>query len=149
MLMTWLAACTLAVWLYLIAARGRFWLAAERDDGGPVPAKWPLVVAVIPARDEAEGVGACIGSLLAQDYPGPFSIILVDDQSTDDTAAIARRAAAARAPDRLTVLSGSPLPPGWTGKLWAMQQGIDAARTRRARTSSCSPMPISPMRPRR
>ena len=125
-----LAALTLAVWLYLIAARGGFWLAAERDAGGPPPRHWPAVVAVIPARDEAEGIGECIGSLLRQDYPGRFAIIVVDDQSADDTAAIARRAAdAAGSSERLTVLSGHPLPAGWTGKLWAMRQGIDEAQT--------------------
>jgi hopene-associated glycosyltransferase HpnB len=131
MLVTLLAAVTFAIWLYLSAARGGFWLAAERDAGGPVPASWPAVVAVIPARDEAEGVAECIGSLLGQDYPGAFSIILVDDLSTDDTAEIARRAAAtAGLPDRLTVLAGKPLPAGWTGKLWAMKQGIDEAEKR-------------------
>lgn len=117
-----LAAAALAVWVYLIAGRGDFWLAAERDDGGPAPAVWPAVTAVIPARDEAEGVGETIASLLRQDYPGPFSVILVDDQSTDGTAEVARQAAAG-ATDRLTVLPGAALPTGWTGKLWAMQQG--------------------------
>jgi hopene-associated glycosyltransferase HpnB len=131
MLITWLAALTLAVWLYLIVGRGGFWLARERDDGGPVPAAWPGVVAVIPARNEAEGVGECIGSLLRQDYAGPFSIVLVDDQSTDETAAVATHAAgAAGLADRLTVLSGRALPAGWTGKLWAMKQGVDEAGLR-------------------
>jgi hopene-associated glycosyltransferase HpnB len=123
-----LAAAALAVWLYLIAGRGGFWLATERDGSGPAPSAWPAVTAVIPARDEAQGVGETVGSLLAQDYPGPFSIILVDDQSTDGTAEVARRAAAA-APDRLIVLSGAALPAGWTGKLWAMKQGVELALT--------------------
>jgi len=122
MMLNLLAAAALAVWVYLIAGRGDFWLAAERDDGGPAPAVWPAVTAVIPARDEAEGVGETIASLLRQDYPGPFSVILVDDQSTDGTAEVARQAAAG-ATDRLTVLPGAALPTGWTGKLWAMQQG--------------------------
>jgi hopene-associated glycosyltransferase HpnB len=123
-----LAAAALAVWLYLIAGRGGFWLATERDGSGPAPSAWPAVTAVIPARDEAQGVGETVGSLLAQDYPGPFSIILVDDQSSDGTAQVARRAAAA-APDRLIVLSGAALPAGWTGKLWAMKQGVERALT--------------------
>ena len=93
------------------------------------------VTAVIPARDEAEGVGETIASLLRQDYPGPFSIVLVDDQSTDGTAEVARRAAAAAA-DRLTVLPGAALPAGWTGKLWAMKQGVDARADERARLSA-------------
>jgi hopene-associated glycosyltransferase HpnB len=121
-----LAATSLAVWLYLIAARGGFWLSSERDGSGPAPQAWPDVIAVIPARNEAEGIGETIGSLLRQDFPGRFSIVLVDDQSTDGTADIARRAASAT-DNRLTVLSGKPLPAGWTGKLWAMKQGLEEA----------------------
>ena len=124
-----IAATTLAVWLYLISGRGGFWLAAERDDGGPTPETWPSIMSVIPARDEAQCVGLAVASLLQQDYPGPFSIILVDDQSTDGTADVARQAAAAAA-DRLTVLPGAALPPRWTGKLWAVKQGVDLALTR-------------------
>src|SRR5262249_19724429 len=131
MLLTLLAVATLVIWLDLIAARGGFWLAAERDAGGPVPLAWPAVTAVVPARDEAESIGGCGGSLLGQDYAGRFSIIVVDDQSTDGTAGIARRAAdAAGSPDRLAVLSGKALPRGWTGKLWAVKQGIAEARMR-------------------
>ena len=95
MVVNLLATAALAVWVYLIAGRGGFWLASERDDGGPAPSAWPTVTAVIPARDEAEGVGETIASLLQQDYPGSFSVVLVDDQSTDGTAEVARRAAAA------------------------------------------------------
>jgi hopene-associated glycosyltransferase HpnB len=124
------AMLALAVWLYLMVGRGRFWLAAERDsrkEPAPPPA-WPRVVAVIPARNEADTIAQTIGLLLAQAYPGPFSVILVDDESQDGTAETARAAAiAAGAPHRLTVLRGRPLPPGWTGKLWAMSQGVQAA----------------------
>jgi len=126
MLLNLIAAAALAVWVYLIAGRGGFWRAAERDGSGPAPAAWPKVIAVIPARDEAESVGQTVASLLQQDYPGPFSIVLVDDQSSDGTAAVARQAAAG-APDKLTVISGEALPAGWTGKLWAMQQGMTHA----------------------
>jgi hopene-associated glycosyltransferase HpnB len=129
MVAIFLALAALAVWIYLIAGRGGFWLAAERDGEGPPPAAWPNVVAVIPARNEAEGVGETVGSLLQQDYPGALLIVLVDDQSTDDTADIARRAAAA-APDRLIVVRGATLPAGWTGKLWAMKQGVEHADAR-------------------
>lgn len=124
-----IAATSVAVWLYLIAARGGFWLSAERDGSGPTPAVWPDVTAVIPARNEAEGVGDTVGSLLRQNYPGKFSVVLVDDQSADGTAHVARRAAGDAA-SRLTVLSGKPLPAGWTGKLWAMKQGADEASAR-------------------
>ena len=133
MMLEIIAAATLAIWLYLLLARGGFWRARERDDADlpPLPAIWPSVVAVIPARDEAENVGETIGSLLRQDYPGAFSIVLVDDDSCDGTAQAAREAAhAALAEDRLTVLRGQPLPKGWTGKLWAMKQGIEAATGR-------------------
>ncbi len=125
-LLTILAIAAFAVWVYLIACRGGFWLAAERDDGGPAPSAWPAVNAVIPARDEAESVGQTVASLLQQDYRGAFSVVLVDDHSSDGTAAVARQAAAT-AVDRLTVVQGADLPAGWTGKLWAMQQGVHRA----------------------
>jgi len=128
-----IAAIVLATWLYLIAARGGFWRAAERDDDGAVPAalpsmpQWPPVTAVVPARDEAETVGDTVASLLRQDYRGPFNVILVDDQSRDATARVAREAAAAfGAGDRLNVIAGRPLPARWTGKLWAQNQGVEA-----------------------
>ncbi len=94
-----LAALALAIWLYLLLARGGFWLSSQRDDALlPAPALWPKLAVVIPARDEADGIGACIGSLLRQDYAGECSIVLVDDGSSDGTAAIARATAAALAP---------------------------------------------------
>jgi hopene-associated glycosyltransferase HpnB len=127
-----IAAIVLATWLYLIAARGGFWRAAERDDGAlravPSVSQWPAVSAVVPARDEAETVGETITALLAQGYRGPFNVILVDDQSRDATARLAREAAAALgAGDRLNVIAGRPLPAGWTGKLWAQSQGVEFA----------------------
>jgi hopene-associated glycosyltransferase HpnB len=120
-----LSMVSFAIWAYLLVARGGFWLTRERNDGSIAePAIWPSVTAVVPARDEADVIGHAIGSLLAQNYPGPFRVILVDDQSTDETAAIAR---ALDAGDRLDVLSGSPRPSGWTGKLWAVAQGVGKA----------------------
>ena len=124
----------LAIWFYLVAARGGFWAAGPRDDDSPPwdgsssGGSWPNVVAVVPARDEADCVGTAVASLLAQAYQGAFTVVLVDDQSRDGTAQVAREAAAAAgAADRLTVLSGRPLPAGWTGKLWAQQQGVELA----------------------
>jgi len=123
----------LAIWLYLLVARGGFWLARERDDDNPswrgsASDHWPAVTAVIPARDEAECVGQTVASLLRQDYPGAFNVIVVDDQSCDGTARVAREAAAAiGAGERLTVLAGRALTAGWTGKLWAQQQGVELA----------------------
>jgi hopene-associated glycosyltransferase HpnB len=120
-----IAFLAVATWLCLIAARGGFWRARERDDAVvPAPENWPAVVAVVPARDEAECVADSIGSLLRQDYPGRLSVILVDDNSSDATAEIARcAAAAAGAEQRLAVVRGEPLAAGWTGKLWAVHQG--------------------------
>jgi hopene-associated glycosyltransferase HpnB len=120
----------LAIWLHLIFGRGMFWRAAERDetDTPPAPAHWPAVTAVVPARDEADVIARSVGGLLAQDYPGTFKVILVDDQSTDGTAEAARAAARTLgAEDRLAIWGGQPLPPGWTGKLWAVSQGVERA----------------------
>ncbi len=125
------ASIVLAIWLYLIAARGGFWRLAERDDA-PVspPGVWPAVTTVIPAREEAECVGQTVTSLLRQNYPGELTVIVVDDQSRDGTAEVARGAATLiGAGERLTVLPGRPLPAGWTGKLWAQQQGVEFAVT--------------------
>jgi hopene-associated glycosyltransferase HpnB len=124
-----LASMVVAIWVYLLTGRGGFWLGRERDDAtGTGEGPWPAIVAVIPARDEAESVGRTITSLLQRDYPGEFSILLVDDQSRDGTTEIARAAAASLGEAaRLTVESGRQLPAGWTGKLWAQQQGVEAA----------------------
>lgn len=122
------ASIALAIWCYLLAARGAFWRCAERDDWEPVPLDpWPSVAAVVPARNEADGIGECIGALLRQDYPGPWTVILVDDDSSDGTADIARRAQAGNASAQLRIVTSHGLPAGWTGKLWAVKQGIDSA----------------------
>ena len=127
--MIWVGGVALAVWLVLVFARDGFWLTRERDTRGlpPPPAAWPSVVAVVPARDETEVIARSIGSLVAQDYAGDFRIILVDDNSSDGTAEIARGTATES--DRLTIVTGAPLAAGWTGKLWAVHQGIAAAAT--------------------
>jgi hopene-associated glycosyltransferase HpnB len=120
------ASVALAVWLYLLLARGGFWRCRERD--ADVPAKlaaWPRVAAVVPARNEADHIADSVGSLLAQDYGGAWTVILVDDDSADGTAEVARRGAGGDA--RLRVVNSRGLPAGWTGKLWALKQGIDAA----------------------
>lgn len=119
-----LAVICAAVWVYLIGARGRFWLGPVRDTGArPCPAHWPSVAAVIPARNEAELIADSVRSLLRQNYPGPLAVIVVDDDSSDGTAAAALRAATNT--DRpLSVLTSKGPPAGWTGKLWALKQGI-------------------------
>ena len=127
------AALPLAIWLYLLLARGGFWRVARQL--GPLPPAAAAVaradrrvVAIVPARNEAEGIGRAVSSLLAQSLASPLQVIVVDDGSTDGTAAEARKAAeAAGAGERLTVLRGTPPAPGWTGKLWAMSQGVAAS----------------------
>jgi len=121
---------SLAIWLELVLGHGGFWQTRDRDTAPfSTPAKagevgkLPSVVAVVPARDEADVIARSIGSLARQDYPGDFRIVLVDDNSSDGTADVAR----ALRSQRVQVLSGAPLPAGWTGKLWAVSQGIEAA----------------------
>jgi hopene-associated glycosyltransferase HpnB len=123
------ALLALAVWVYLVLFRGGFWQADVRDDSvPPAPTQWPAVVAVVPARNEADMLPRSLASLLAVDYPGPFRVVLVDDNSTDGTGDIARQVAEARgAAGRLEVIHGKTLPEGWTGKLWAVSQGVEAA----------------------
>lgn len=122
-----LALLSLAAWVWLIVFRGRFWWADQRLGQPPEPTDWPAVAAVVPARNEAAHVGAAVASLFAQDYPGEFRVVVVDDGSDDGTADAAYDGAAgAGRSDRLTIVDGSPLEPGWTGKLWAVSQGLAA-----------------------
>ncbi len=136
LLIAWLS---LLIWIALVFARGGFWRAQ------PVPAlsettihavsnaeiarhgAWPGLVAVVPARNEADVIGRAVGSLLKQDYEGAFHVIVVDDHSSDGTAAVALAAVRDLGlEDRLTVLTAKPLPPDWSGKVWAHSQGIEA-----------------------
>lgn len=123
------AALALAAWVYLFLLHGRFWHADQRINVNQVnEMSLPGVVAVIPARNEAETIAGMVRSLLNQDYPAPFSIVVVDDDSDDATADLARSAAVTAAEQsRVRVVSGEPLPHGWTGKMWAVKQGIDVA----------------------
>jgi hopene-associated glycosyltransferase HpnB len=121
-----LAAIALAAWLYLLLFHGGFW--RERPPPAPAPPPLcPAIVAIIPARNEVEVIGSAVSSLLNQRYPGRFSLILVDDHSTDGTAERARAAARDEdAEDRVAIVAARPLPAGWTGKLWAVAEGIRA-----------------------
>ena len=122
--MTALAACAaLAAWLYLLVGRGGFWRMREAPPARG-PAQRANVVAVVPARNEADVVERAVESLQAQKAPGEFRIVLVDDGSTDGTAERARSAAPM---ELLAVLESQALPAGWTGKLWALHQGIQYA----------------------
>ena len=108
------------IWIYLVLAHGRFWSSGPELPAA-APTELPDVDIVIPARDEAETIGPVIASLLAQNYAGRFRIFLVDDNSTDGTAAQAGTA------PNLTILTGQPKAQGWSGKLWALSQGIAAS----------------------
>ncbi len=117
------AACAVLVWLYLLFGRGMFW--RLREDAAVPPSSPPRRVAiVIPARNEAETIGPAIASLAAQNFTGATHIFLVDDHSIDATAEVARHSAD---PDRVTVAAAPPLAPGWTGKLWALAEGLRRA----------------------
>ncbi|MBV8523506.1 MAG: glycosyltransferase [Acetobacteraceae bacterium] len=120
--MTTLALIALLIWVYLLALHGRFW------QSGPVLAPEPLAAAppvtvIVPARDEEAVIGPALRSLLEQEYPGAIRVILVDDGSNDRTGAIAR----SLNDSRLTVTEARPRPDGWSGKLWAIEQGLATA----------------------
>ena len=119
--MIWLGLAACLAWAVLLLGRGMFWLGRENDRvPAPEPPAWPAVTIVVPARDEAGTIGAVVQALQAQDYPGEFRLWVVDDRSSDGTGGLARAAGA-------TVITGLGRAPGWTGKLWALQQGLDAA----------------------
>jgi hopene-associated glycosyltransferase HpnB len=128
---TIIGATTVAIWTYLLLFRGGFWRIRRTDPPAARAIANRSVVAVVPARDEAEVIGRAIASLLNQSHRD-LRIVLVDDQSSDGTAAVARASAAAlAAEDRLILCRGTPVPDGWTGKLWALEQGLAAARSLR------------------
>ena len=148
-----LAALSSLIWIVLWVGRGDFWQVDQRLKSStpgsgiqwqnsnfkeyPALKKYPAVFVVIPARNEADMLPTTLPSLINQDYPGAMSIILVDDHSTDETAAIARALAQSQVDKsqqfepvrQISVVSGEPLPNGWTGKLWAIAQGIFQAQS--------------------
>ncbi len=113
-----------AIWIYLLLGRGRFWRMREDRAMGAIPTAAPAVVAVVPARNEAAAVPSALASLAKQNYRGAFHIVLVDDHSEDGTGAVACQSAPA---EMLTVAAAAPLPTGWTGKLWAVAEGVRLA----------------------
>ncbi|MGH8961471.1 MAG: glycosyltransferase [Jatrophihabitantaceae bacterium] len=157
-------AVSVAAWVYLLVAHGAYWTTGQRlpatsgeaADEAPGGEVWPEVVAVIPARNEAGILPVTLPALLAQDYPGGFRVILVDDRSDDGTGQVATDLAAHLAASTanggasstanadtngaapltvltvLTVLAGQPRPDGWAGKVWAMNQGFAAAQAAEA-----------------
>ena len=125
-----LAVLSLLIWLHLRWGRSNFWRCDQRlPIEVPALHAWPSVTAIIPARDEAESIGSSLRSLLAQDYPGQFRIVVVDDGSTDGTRSEAEQAFPS-SDDRVLIVSGERLPEGWSGKLWAIHQGVQLATGR-------------------
>ena len=112
---------SLLIWVYLFFAHGKFWQSAP-ELAPATPPEFPDVDIIVPARDEATTIGRVLGSLIAQDYAGDFRVILVDDNSTDGTAALAGTA------ENLTVITLQSKPAEWSGKLWALSQGVAARR---------------------
>ncbi|MGW3954188.1 glycosyltransferase [Streptomyces sp. NPDC004752] len=126
----WIAAVSLAAWLWLLLCQGRFWLTDVRLPPRRDPDDWPSVCVVVPARDEAAVLPSSLPSLLAQEYPGRAEVFLVDDGSSDGTGELARELARRHGGLPLTVDSPGEPPAGWTGKLWAVRHGIGLARAR-------------------
>ena len=140
------------MWLYLAVARGNFWRLHEFDDDTAkheALTVWPPVVAIIPARNEATTIAQVLSSLLKQNYAGEFSVVLVDDHSEDATLEIARQAARElNAESRIEIYTAPALPPGWTGKLWALNSGTAILGKSRTAISGCPPTTsISPAPP--
>ena len=122
------AALTVLAWAYLAACHGGYWRTDQRlPPARHDPAAWPDVTAIVPARDEAAMLPATMPALLAQDYPGTFRVVLVDDESADGTADVAATLGRAATDGMLRVVRGGRRPAGWAGKVWAMQQGLAAA----------------------
>ena len=121
--MLFLAALSLAVWVYLLLGHGHFWQAGPSLPPNRPLAPAPSVTVVVPARDEEASIGRCVTALLAQDYPGTLRIVVVNDDSQDGT----RQVLESFVDPRLTVIQGAERPRGWSGKLWALNQGIEAA----------------------
>ncbi len=118
---------SLAAWIYLLFARGSFWRISKPQPATPITTR-PAIAVVIPARNEADVIARAITSLLHQQIDANLHLILIDDASTDSTAAVAHQAAnVANMADSLTILDGKSLPAGWSGKVWAQQQGISKA----------------------
>jgi hopene-associated glycosyltransferase HpnB len=122
------ATVPLLIWLYLFFLRGKFWQLHEDETQPQALERWPRVVAIVPARNEAATIARSVSSLAKQDYPGESFVVIVDDHSGDGTADLAQKVAReCGAAGRVSVHPASELPQGWTGKVWAMNEGVRAA----------------------
>ena len=124
----WIGILSFFIWIYLLVGRGGFWRMPKAATELRLPLmSAPRIAVIVPARDEADVIGLAIRSLLEQDYPGWVQIFVVDDHSSDETANVARRAAGDKA-EQVTISSAMPLPrAGWTGKMWALSEGVRRA----------------------
>ncbi len=127
-----LAGLTLLIWIVLTFFRGAFWQLRAFDDDlalHPSPLVWPRVLCIMPARNEAETIARAVSSLARQEYLGDLRVVIVDDHSEDATPDLARTAAQeAGAAERVSILRAETLQNGWTGKLWALQQGVASSQ---------------------
>lgn len=123
-------ALSVLIWAYLLLGRGGFWQVPKRlAQSGEAGSSQASVAVVVPARDEAAVIAQSVQSLLQQAHSGPLHIFVVDDGSSDETASVARKAASRIGKaNALTVIEGRPVPPGWSGKVWALEQGVERAR---------------------
>ena len=128
-----ISSLSLLVWVWLLLGRGGFWRTDQQlrpaADATAGDIEWPAVRIVVPARNEARVLPETLPTLLGQDYPGSFHIVLVDDDSEDGTEEVAKQIASeADLSHRLSVVTGEPLRAGWAGKVWALHQGVDTER---------------------
>jgi hopene-associated glycosyltransferase HpnB len=116
-------------WLWLLVCHGWFWRTDQRLPALAAPARWPSVAVVVPARDEADLLPATLPTLLSQRYAGAARVILVDDDSSDNTADVAKRLASDGDGSALplTVTTPGQPPSRWSGKLWALAHGVAEA----------------------
>ncbi|MGA2879004.1 MAG: glycosyltransferase [Bryobacteraceae bacterium] len=121
MILELIAAASLGAWVYLFTARGSFWQISAPPKPSPLAATKSVCV-IIPARNEEAVIGAAVASLLEQSHAGPLHVLVVDDHSSDRTAAVA-------AQNGVTIIQANRLPAGWSGKLWAISEGLRYARS--------------------
>jgi hopene-associated glycosyltransferase HpnB len=117
---------SVVIWVWLLVGHGAFWRSGPVL-GAAFPTRPLKVTVVIPARDEAEHIADTLRSLLIQQFNGELKIVMVDDNSSDGTGALARELAVTDR--RLSVLDGELLKTGWTGKMWAVSQGLRQTET--------------------